>query len=618
VALSPHSKYQTILPTTSALYISSACDESTPSSRMNLDSSTPLPSKKNLSNSNKINGKSSSATTTPVNVGGALPELVLDYYDDKSNQPSRKSSYRQSPSLSSPLWVNSLDTYIEEATTSSATRPFSLLTWNILAQSLYRNPQFDWHQRLDWIIDHIHNSNADVVCLQEVEWDSYHQQLLPRMKLLGYQGAVQGDSTPQVHEIKRRKGKSHRAHLVATFWNEQRFRPCEVLSASIGTAEATSRNKDDEHTVLAAHMARGRTMTTLLQDISMADSADDNNSKPKKKQVLPTLAVINCHLEGHPRQYAARIRQLQHAMDDLAKRVLQSRHIVLHGMVLAGDFNCELQSSACSTYLRLGMIGRKGGLGGVHGPEGMVLPPSLLESQEALEILHPVLEWGLTIPNDDLEQVAPHPFRRTSMASAYPVDEPIQNCFTYCANPHRPVAGLDQVWYSGSSLTRLALKRPLATRELNRQILSTGLPAPGFPSDHLPIGTILEWRLQNKASNQGPEFRELIIAQDRVVAPPKPKSPIMAYAELDMLLVTLPYDTDKQRDEVENLMDDSDKIQVPPNGQKPTPEQLSALKDIRNRKQDLFLTASPAVQPMLQRVFKLKKQVTAYEQEHEG
>ena len=555
-------------------------------------------------------------------------------------------------------------------------KPFSLLSWNILVQSLYEKQKddqhmrqqtlrqdylpsipkviFDWSQRLDWIMEHICKANSDVVCLQEVEEDKFYTDLLPKMQQLGYDGVVQGDVT-QCHEIKRRKGKGVRAHVVATFWKYERFVPYEVFYAS-AEANPNPNSKNDEGNFPAAHMARGRTMTTLLQDISaLMEDEDDEDScstevmaddkQPQNIQPhVPILAVINCHLEGHPRQYAARIRQVQHAMNDLSKRVApiptsakkhQQGQYPLNGLVIAGDFNCELQSSACSTYLRMGRIGRKGGLGGIHGTSAIVMPPSLLESQEALEILNPVLEWGHTIPNEEMEQVEPHPFRRNSMVSAYPPQNLVgpyetenkngsyDYFYTYCANPHRPVAGLDQVWYSKSTMTCRALKRPVAQFDSAKQILETGLPAPSYPSDHLPIGSIWEWRYDDKmkhGNDDEPDIvRELVIAQDQPPPEPKPKSPIMAYAELDMLLVTLPYDSEFQRAEVEELIDLSDDVTSQlPDGKKPSPEQLAELRTIRTRKQDLFKTASETTRPLLQRVFKLKKQVTAYEQEFFG
>mmetsp|Transcript_9995 Transcript_9995/g.11410 ORF Transcript_9995/g.11410 Transcript_9995/m.11410 type:complete len:387 (+) Transcript_9995:166-1326(+) len=386
-------------------------------------------------------------------------------------------------------------------------------------------------------------------------------------------------------------------------------------------------------------MARGRTMTSILQQ-------HEDNDKLSSSTIL---AIVNCHLEGHPRQYAARIRQLQHAMDDLSKgrhryyysqqhqrEQWQQKNLKLNGLIIAGDFNCELQSSACSTYLRIGRLGKKGGLGGVHGPSAMVMPPKILESEEAAEVLNPIIEFGHTIDdtclmaNSDNDNNSnnkhnyedPHPFRRNSMVSAYPPqlgqNNPKQH-FTYCANPYRPVAGLDQIWYSGYSLTRIALRKMFVTSQCKQRILQNGLPlAPNYPSDHLPIGAVFYWNGPYNTTTAKQEQRchyrrELMIDKIEPKVSQKPKSPIMAYAELDMLLVTCPYDNDEQRIELESIINFNIGNLIPTNPrEKPSKEQLQELAALRKRKTDLILNASESARIVLQRILKLKKNVAAY------
>ena len=565
-------------------------------------------------------------------------------------------------------------------TAMTAGNPFSIVSWNILSQKLYDinavqkyavsapttsgsssanfRFRFSWEQRINWIVDTLADANPDIVCLQEVELPQFQQDLLPRMRQHGYDGAVQGGGDG-VQEIKRRKGKGDRAHVVATLWKSSRFRPVHD------------------------HLARGRTLTSILQQKA------NISVKEGRENYGPILAVINCHLEGHPNQYAARISQLQHAMEDLAKCCLPDdgtgssnsnddkingsnlsypdvgSPLKLNALLIAGDMNCELQSSACSTYLQIGRVGVKGGLGGVHGTSAMVVPPFLLQSDEAANCINPILEWGKPIPNEELDKVKPHPFRHNSLLSAYPPSlgerDPSQH-FTYCANPNRPVAGLDQIWYSGHCLTRIALKQMFDgsgvsddgntdIQELHREsILRSGLPAKYHPSDHLPIGAIMDWNSCDnsnaknecqityeddtilEATNDGKHprnvsprlkcadggLRELIVTNDQEPAPHtvKSKSPIMAYAELDMLLVTCPYDTETQRLEVEDIVDNKPDLPSQPN-QKPSPEQLRKLSEIRERKKVLLMTASEPVRKIIQRILKLKKQVAAYEEEEE-
>ena len=557
--------------------------------------------------------------------------------------------------------------------------PFSLLSWNILSQELYEQSQsgttttttsssssslpknknkqtysYSWNQRLRWILETILEASADVVCLQEVQFHLFYQDLLPALQQHGYDGCVQGD--PSVREISRRKGKGTRRHVVATFWKTKRFQPVMVTESSSHHQNKNDHPPPPEQFQYYAHMARGRTLTCVLQDQSLSllssssDTEDghDNDdhhhhhhhhpSSSSPTTTTTTLAIINCHLEGHPRQYAARIQQLQHAMEDLAKRRTCGPP-TLNGLMIAGDFNCELQSSACTTYLKIGRVGRKGGLGGVHGTSALVLPPRLLESEEAAEMLHPIKEWGQDLPNGEMEHVPPHPFRRNSLVSAYPTQlgqsDP-RNHFTYCANPScRPVAGLDQIWHSGYSLTRVALRKMLPNHQERTKILQQGLPLPRYPSDHLPIGAVLDWNTddpmeceviwnnnQNNHNNHNHNshnnlhcgvggVRELFVTQDQPPPTPKPKSPIMAYAELDLLLCTCPFDSDTQRQTLEDIMDNVPDLPDNPKD-KPSKEQLKKLRDSRERKKKLLMTASQPARQVLQRILKLKKEVAAY------
>jgi len=539
------------------------------------------------------------------NVGGTIPERVVMRFESEQADPiasPNSENYRDSfywlDRLDDTSCALASDQWHGEMGSSTAdlpnTRPFSLLSWNILAQSLYKNPLYSWDVRFKRIMDIISDASPTIVCLQEVEsYESFLSDFLPAMQALGYDGTAQGHT--DVREIKRRAGKIDRRHLTATFWKADHLQPVNVT---------------DSNGVEYPHMARGRSLTCTLQDIS----GDMNNSEAASG---PFLSVINCHLEGHPRQYAARMTQLQHAMEDVAQR--RTRGPDLNGLVIAGDFNCELQSSACSTYLRIGRVGRKGGLGGVHGTSAMAVPATLLESEEAAEVLSPLLEWGQAIPNDDLEKVKPHPFRRNSMMSAYPVQlgqrDPRLH-FTYCAHTHRPVAGLDQMWHSSLTLHRIGLRKMFPSQKVRKRILKTGLPTSRHPSDHLPIGAVFDWNacdadacMVDAKSQTCDEVgvKELSIVLDRPPPTPKPKSPMMAFAELDMLLSTCPYDTEEQREEMMVIIDHVPDLPSDPK-EKPSNEQLKKLSSMRNRKKFLLQHASVDVRPTLQRIMKLSKE----------
>lgn len=72
------------------------------------------------------------------------------------------------------------------------------LSWNITAQSLYEKGQLfskqdviPWSLRLEWILQRLQTSNADIICLQEVEDEEvFARDLLLAMQSWGYQGVL--------------------------------------------------------------------------------------------------------------------------------------------------------------------------------------------------------------------------------------------------------------------------------------------------------------------------------------------------------------------------------------------------------------------------------------------
>ena len=313
-------------------------------------------------------------------------------------------------------WVDTLDDSecLQEYPPNSnqQPKPFSVLSWNILAQQLYESQYkrkritqvalgqsiddnqivtstsqvhpHPWPKRVKRIIEILLHSKSDIICLQECELKSFKEDIAPILSKYGYDGIAQEDDRDikptSIHEVSKHRGA--RNHIVATFWKRNKFRP------------------------VSSTLVRTRTLTTFLRQIDQNDEGEDKQVNEIEQVATPTVAVINVHLEGHPRRFSERTHQLQHSMKDIAKRIEQeksdeiepeSKIGKLNALVLAGDFNCELQSSACSTYLRMGRLGRQAGLGGTCGEDALVLPPSLLESTEATAILHPIIGMFLSL-----------------------------------------------------------------------------------------------------------------------------------------------------------------------------------------------------------------------------
>jgi len=573
--------------------------------------------------------------------------------------------------------------FSESSLNPNAPRPFSVLSWNILAQTLYEaqyqrrkiqqvalssttQPQtlpsltssphpHPWPKRLKRIIEILSHSNSDIICLQECEAQSFKDDLVPALSKYGYDGIAQEDArSDKPTSIKEKtKHRDPRNHIVATFWKRDKFEP-------VGEA-----------------LVRSRTMTTVLRlkgDTSL-------NGGEEIREATPNVAVVNVHLEGHPRRFSQRTHQLQHAMSDISKRIENekkhpsqiendpTRIGKLNALVLAGDFNCELQSSACSTYLQMGRLGRQAGLGGIHGEDSLVLPPSLLESTEATGVIRPIMEWGRALPEEEISDVNPHPFRRNGMTSAYPAwlgRDDANSHFTFCSElSKRPVPGLDQLWFTSMTLERTALRRMFndcdtglweryfyddaevekRREDERRKVLASGLPSLKceYPSDHLPIGARFEWKwdecgdscLLNDCEEDdeecsvdhcvnGGEVRGLNVVdsegndvQDDTLQEQLHREQKRTqehtfetpHEELEYLLHSCPYDSAEQRSDVEFILSPLDPPMSLTTKEKPTPDQMKQLEARREKKAEVLKTASLGVRPWLKKFWKVNKDV---------
>lgn len=576
--------------------------------------------------------------------------------------------------------------------------PFSILSWNILAQSLYESqyqkrriqqvalehstttstiisqmPSFDslllssssssssklyphpWPKRVRRIIEVLSHAKPDIICLQECEIQSFQEDLVPALSNLGYDGIAQEDDRPEIPTSVKEATKRHRNprnHIVATFWKRDKLEP------------------------VGAALVRTRSLTTILRlrgdDLAFPSQSgrDDKDTAltATTTTTSPTIAIVNVHLEGNPRRFSERTRQLQHALRDLANRMELTNNNTyksslsscpsedksclhtLNALVIAGDFNYELQSSACSTYLRMGRLGRHAGLGGIHGEDAIVLPPSFLESTEAVEVIHPIMEWGRALPEEELADIEPHPFRRNGMTSAYPTwlgQDCAQSHFTFCSElTKRPVSGLDQIWYSSMTLRRTGLKRMFVNdsevwkryfydesemekwrEEERRKVLATGLPSLDckYPSDHLPIGASFDWEWDHVSDDSsildgGREVRRLKVVdslgnniQSKLLQE-RPRVPQLVFEnpdeELNYLLEHCPYDSNEQESAVKFILSPISpplSLFFTPN-ETPTEDQMEQIEARHAKKVEVLSTSTLVVRPWLKQIWKTNKQ----------
>jgi mRNA deadenylase, exonuclease subunit and related nucleases len=291
-----------------------------------------------------------------------------------------------------------------------------------------------------------------------------------------------------------------------------------------------------------------RTMLSLLED-------HDQN----------IIAIVNCHLEGNPKKSATRVKQLHNILQESARTI----H---HDIIICGDFNCILNDSASSAYL-----------------------------MKSCSKYKDIYEWGRLVDRC-VSDIPPHPY---SFQSAYPMNilhEAPLDYVTFVSSPHRYVSGLDQIWYHdlNNSVSVRALKHPFLSPDQRKHILESGLPSIHHPSDHLPIGCILEWKSDEKRENL------CVYPTDRV------------YNEMDAhdlnkaasnLLESFPFDTPEQKGEFLYIIRDINNNAHRESLSKD--EEIRKLRDQRQRKKILFSEIPKEKVKDLEKIIKLLKRANS-------
>jgi mRNA deadenylase 3'-5' endonuclease subunit Ccr4 len=429
---------------------------------------------------------------------------------------------------------------------------FSVLSWNLLADvyldgqieaenadySHVTNANADWvSSRWPLVQAEVTEATPDVACFQEVRAGIFDRDLKPFFDALGYEGLMVSGS----HKAKWDEKNAPDLRVgVATFWARDAF---ELVDA----------------------VHRSRTMGVVLRGTSGH-----------------SVAMLNVHLEGNPKAPVARLRQLQKTLRDLEGKASH------HGVVVAGDFNCLLGSSACSAFLAFGSV-----------------EPG-------------VPEWGRPCP-PEVVKVPPHAYMLAAAGGFRSAYDP--SCaagmtgvwsfgdeFTFCASPGGPVDGLDQIWATPTSLALVARRRLFRSDEHRTGILEGGLPSASEPSDHIPIGAVYRWTDGDKIDLKVAIAAAAIAAS----APAALRSLEEVQAELDALLAACPFDRDADRIEYVELIDDLPGL---PAKRRPTPEQIGVLKDRRSRKAAVTETLSSDAQQMLKRATTLAKEIKKRQQQ---
>ncbi|CAE7396076.1 CCR4 [Symbiodinium natans] len=358
----------------------------------------------------------------------------------------------------------------------------------------------EWEARSDAIVEELREANPDIIALQEVMCELYEADLQPRLASLGYAGRVQ-------------KRKDDHRTGNATFFREDRF--------EVGWE---------------AH--RSRVLLLGLRDLR-GDRAE--------------ICVANAHLEGNPLKAMDRVSQVRSALQDASKHGGPQRH----GLILCGDFNAPLISSAVASFLCFG------------------------------QVLSGVSEFGHVVAPGKTQDEIGHPY---AMQSAYAPDV-AEFSFTL-----RGAAGschmLDHIWYDSARVQCKAVRDVFRSPEHREEVLMKGLPNAADPSDHLPVGAVLRLLPATAAEAQAES------------------GPAELLREAHELWEACPL-SQEQRDAY--LACEEALSSARPSG-RPTPEVLQAFEAAKQALQACVVALPADAQQMLERISELRKQARKAEQ----
>jgi hypothetical protein len=240
--------------------------------------------------------------------------------------------------------------------------------------------------------------------------------------------------------------------------------------------------------------------------------------------------------------------------------------------------NCQLGSSASSTYLETGT--------------------SLAGGQ--------IMDWGQEV---DFSHVPSHKY---TFNSVFPIDlskkDPTEY-ITFVSSPYHYTVGLDQIWVHDTlnAVKVIGLRSPFHSKEHKERVLTSGLPSEFNPSDHLPVGCILEFDRVKKMDLRITQNLRTI-RQERNAKIEGMNAEDRASEALE-LLHKYPFESEEERREFQFVLTPVPNLPEKGKG-KPTSKQLKLLDEKRTKRESLLMKASSEKRESMKEIIKLFKQST--------
>ena len=212
---------------------------------------------------------------------------------------------------------------------------FTVLSYNVLAQHLleehtylYRRAEpdtLDWEKRSERILREVKDTQADILCLQEIQSDHFSNFYVPKLRIMGFKGI-----------FKKRTGD--KPDGCAIFYRNSKF----VLkdSTSVEYCKPNVELLDRDNIGLIALLT-----PRILQ----------SRNEHAVNQDLPFIVVATTHLLYNPRRHDIKLAQLQLLFAELDLIAFNHRGTnsvgnnnllqCYHPTILTGDFNLTPDSS---------------------------------------------------------------------------------------------------------------------------------------------------------------------------------------------------------------------------------------------------------------------------------
>uniref|UniRef100_A0A6B2L993 Endonuclease/exonuclease/phosphatase domain-containing protein n=1 Tax=Arcella intermedia TaxID=1963864 RepID=A0A6B2L993_9EUKA len=322
---------------------------------------------------------------------------------------------------------------------------FSVVSYNVLADSIIdgvvpSRSNVAIEKRYALVMKEIMHFNPDVICLQEVEKQVFHDLLEPHLKSSNYSGIfTQVGHTEYKTTL---EWANTRLHGCATFWRTDKFRKAKDKSFELRQSIYMNgtRQFGMGHQLFLKDYVRKSNIVTLL----MLETIDPQ--KPHNE-----LCVANTHLLANVSKTAVRTVQARAALhciqDFLSQQKGKGKAPQDMPIIFAGDFN-SFPGSSTYRLMKEGTVDKK-------DPEMKV--------------------FGEHVAKEDLQ----NPFSLNSLYSATIGEPPLTSNF----------GTVDYVWFTPN------LIQP--TRILQIPKVDKKLPSLEYPSDHLLLFGEFFWHNKN-------------------------------------------------------------------------------------------------------------------------